>query len=108
LQQLRSQNADIAERMIILVDDLAKAINNIEKTRELGGGVHDTVYKGILSYQHEVAILSQINHWNVVKLFECCLEIEVPLLVYEFVVGLLVYEVVVGLRPQRITLTIRD
>jgi hypothetical protein len=38
LQQLVSQNADIVERMIIPVDELAKATNNIEKTRELGGG----------------------------------------------------------------------
>ncbi|CAM0878397.1 unnamed protein product [Alopecurus aequalis] len=96
--------------------ELIHATDNFDSSRILGIGGHGTVYKGITKtnmpvaikrcgvvderqkkeFGQEMLILSQINHKNVVKLLGCCLEVEVPMLVYEFVANGTLFELIHG------------
>ncbi|CAL4915960.1 unnamed protein product [Urochloa decumbens] len=76
----------------------------IEPCNVIGKGGFGEVYKGLLDSQlvaikksinvdksqekqfaNEIIIQSRVIHKNIVKLIGCCLEVDVPMLVYEFV-----------------------
>lgn len=85
--------------------EIKKATNNFSSDRLLGAGGYGEVYygvldddtvvavkcaklgntKGIEQVLNEVRILCQVNHKNLVRILGCCVELEQPLLVYEYV-----------------------
>ncbi|KAL0415199.1 UNVERIFIED_CONTAM: Wall-associated receptor kinase-like 8 [Sesamum latifolium] len=75
-QEISSATAGMpVKTRLFSANELDKATDHFNQTRILGQGGQGTVYKGMLSTVKS----------NVVKLLGCCLETEVPLLVYEFV-----------------------
>ncbi|CAN6164942.1 unnamed protein product [Urochloa humidicola] len=97
--------------------ELMEATKMFDDKNILGRGGHGTVYKGTLNgglliavkrcvsmtseqqkeeFGKEMFILSQINHKNIVKLLGCCLEVEVPMLVYELIPNGTVFQFIHG------------
>ena len=101
--EMRSRQVDTIR--ILTEKEIKRATDNYNEDRVIGCGGHGMVYRGTLDDQKEVAIkkskvisddwreefvneiivLSQINHRNIVRLLGCCLDVDVPMLVYEFV-----------------------
>ncbi|KAE8728700.1 hypothetical protein F3Y22_tig00004111pilonHSYRG00102 [Hibiscus syriacus] len=105
IQQIAFHEGSGEPTKIFTTQELAEATDDYAESRVVGRGGSGTVYKGTLcnsrviavkksrmvdrnrinEFINEVVVLTQINHRNVVKLLGCCLETEVPLLVYEYV-----------------------
>lgn len=99
--------------------EIKKATNNFSKDRLLGSGGYGEVYKGILKDGTEVAvkcaklgntkgtdqvlnevrILCQVNHRSLVGLLGCCVELEQPIMVYEYISNGTLSEHLQGLKP---------
>ncbi|WVZ74549.1 hypothetical protein U9M48_022717 [Paspalum notatum var. saurae] len=107
-------------------EELEAATNKFDERHVIGKGGNGTVYRGTTKdgeavaikrcrlanerqkkeFGKEMLILSQINHRNIVKLYGCCLEVEVPMLVYKYIPNGTLYRLIHGAAP-RIPFTLR-
>ncbi|XP_068644848.1 wall-associated receptor kinase-like 20 [Aristolochia californica] len=100
--------------------EIKKATNGFSRDLLLGSGGYGEVFKGIIEdgtvvavkcaklgntkstdqVLNEVRILAQVNHRSLVKLLGCCVELQQPLMVYEYILNGTLYEHLHGLRPE--------
>ncbi|GAY61782.1 hypothetical protein CUMW_212670 [Citrus unshiu] len=103
-QELSKLQGRSSEKAKIFTEEEIKTVTN-NYANVIGHGGSGLVYKGFLpnktpvavkkskivdqtkidEFINELVVVSQINRRNVVRLLGCCLETQVPLLVYEFV-----------------------
>ncbi|KAI3990327.1 hypothetical protein MKX01_037666 [Papaver californicum] len=74
-KKILSNEGGVETSKIFTEEELKLATNNYDESLILGQGGYGTVF----------LFLTQINHRNVVKLMGCCLDAEVPMLVYKYI-----------------------
>jgi len=109
---------------IFTKEELKKITNN--NSHVLGKGGFGEVYKGTLEdntmvavkasievnearkedFTNEVIIQSQMIHKNIIKLLGCCLEVDVPMLVYEFAANGNLHDILHGEANQQLPLSL--
>ena len=109
---------------IFTKEELKKITNN--NSHVLGKGGFGEVYKGTLEdntmvavkasievnearkedFTNEVIIQSQMIHKNIIKLLGCCLEVDVPMLVYEFAANGNLHDILHGEANQQLSLSL--
>ncbi|KAJ3701162.1 hypothetical protein LUZ61_004867 [Rhynchospora tenuis] len=107
-------------------EELNEATSNFDAKNVVGEGGNGTVYKGTMNnrfvaikkcktigerarkeFGKEILILSQINHKNIVRIVGCCVEVEIPILVYEFISEGTLFDLLHGKKVSHIPLCTR-
>ncbi|KAJ8461166.1 hypothetical protein OPV22_034092 [Ensete ventricosum] len=110
-EEILSKKVDTVQ--VFTEEELQRATDNFDDKRVIGCGRYGMVYRGILDdlrvvaikkskkvderqkdeFVNEIIDLSQINHTHIVRFMGCCLELDVPMLVYEYVSNGSLFEV---------------